>query len=121
MAQIDVTALLTDPDFVDEMQLIRRSANVSGRGENMVKEVTTTSVGSVQPTDGKTLRRLPEALQQENLTSFWFNGEVPTTDGCAYPSVLVFKGKRFLIRHVFDWSNWGSGWSEGVCVAEKLT
>lgn len=121
MAEIDVTELFTDPDFVDEMQIVRRKAAVNSRGENMVKETTIEAVGSIQPTDGKTLQRLPEALRLKNLSTFWVRGVINTTQGCAYPDVLVFKGRRYQVEHVFDWTNWGAGWSEGVCVFEGLS
>lgn len=121
MARINVTELFADPDFADPMAIIRRSSTVTTRGENLVRESSTNSVGCIQPTDGKTLKRLPEALRNEQLVSFWFKGEVGTTANCDYPSILLFRGRRYQIRHVFDWSNWGEGWSEGVCVAENLT
>lgn len=118
MAQIDITELLTDPDFVDFISLITRKPTVNTLGENTVQEVELKSVGSVQPADYKTLKRLPEALQNENVSSFWFKGEIIATADCRYPSILVFKGKRYLVRQVADWTNWGAGWCEGVCVAE---
>lgn len=121
MAQIDVTELFTDPDFVDEMKMITRVAAVNSLGENFIKETSFNTVGSVQPTDGKNLERIPEALRNENVSSFWVKGEIRTTDGCVYPSILVFKGKRFQVKHVFDWTSWGAGWSEGLCVGEKLS
>lgn len=121
MAQIDVTELFTDPDFVDEMTLVTRVSAVNSLGENFIKETACQSVGSIQPTDGPTMKRLPQALQNENVSSFWFKGDLGNTDGCKYPSILVFKGSRFQVRSVFDWNNWGSGWSEGICVREKLS
>ena len=121
MAQIDVVELFTDPDFVDDIVLIRRSAAVSTLGENFIKETRFNSVGSIQPTDGKTLKRLPQSLQNENVSTFWFQGEIGDTDSCKYPSILVFKGRRYQIRQVMDWTNWGGGWCEGICVQEKLT
>lgn len=121
MARIDVTELFSDPDFCDAVKIIRRASAVNSYGENFIKETDFDSVGSVQPTDGPTMKRLPQALQNENVSSFWVKGDLSDTQGCKYPPILVFKGKRFQVRHIFDWTNWGSGWSEGLCVAEKLS
>lgn len=118
MALVDVTELLTDPDFVDEIKLISRTATVNSRGENILSETTINSVGSVQPIGAKTLMRLPEALRVENISTFWFKGEITATAPGKYASILVFRGKRYQVQTVFDWSNWGAGWCEGTCVAE---
>jgi len=119
MAQIDVTELLTDPDFVDEMQVITRYPYVNSLGENSIKEVNSYSVGSVQPADYKTLKRLSDALQDEDIYSFWFKGPIVTTETGKYSSIILFKNKRFQVKQVADWSNWGAGWVEGICVAER--
>mgnify|MGYP003425401811 CR=1 FL=1 len=119
MAQIDVSELMTDPDFVDKIQVITRTPAVNSLGENFIREVTTDSVGSVQPADYKTMKRLPEALQNENVSSFWVKGQILTTEDCKYPSILVFRKKRYQIERVADWSNFGAGYCEGICIAEK--
>lgn len=122
MAQLDVSELMTDPDFADDIQVISRSPAVNSLGENFIREVVRSSVGSVQPADYKTIKRLPEALQNENVMSFWVRGEqIQTTADCQYPSILVFKAHRFQVMKVEDWSHWGAGYCEGICVAEKPT
>ena len=121
MANIDVTQLFTDPDFCDPMKVITRVATVTSKGENLIKETSTLGVGSIQPIDGKALKRLPQSMQVEDLRSFWTNGQIADTEGCEYPSILVFQGRRYIVKHVFPWSNWGQGWTEGVCVAEALS
>jgi hypothetical protein len=121
LALIDVSELLVDPDFVDAISLITRTSTPNTYGENTLSESTVVSVGSVQPAAGKTVRRLPEQLQTANVSSFWFKGEIKTTDGgTTYPMILVFKGKRYQVQMVFDWTNFGQGWSEGVCIAEAI-
>lgn len=119
MANIGVTELMTDPDFTDKIVVISRCARVDSLGENQVVETPLKTVGSVQPASGRTLQRIPEALRLENMSSFWFKGEIVASDNPAYPSILVFKGKRYQVKNVFDWSNFGQGYTEGLCVAEK--
>lgn len=118
MSRIDVTELLTDPDFVDQMQVISRVPQINSLGENSLVETTKDTVGSIQPSSGKEVQRLPEALRISNVMTFWFKGEIVTSEPGKYTDVLVFKGKRFQVLMVYDWTQWGAGWSEGVCVAE---
>jgi hypothetical protein len=119
MAQIDVTEVLTDPDLVDKMVIIHRRPNVDTFGQNQLKESAEHTYGSVQPASGKTMQRLPEAFRVANVMSFWLRGKI-TTDGFEqYPDVLVFRGIRYQVQAVFDFTNWGSGWSEGTCIQER--
>jgi cytoplasmic iron level regulating protein YaaA (DUF328/UPF0246 family) len=119
MAEIDVSELLTDPDFVDVMTLVTRFPLTTTLGENIMTEQTFESVGSVQPADYRTLQRIPEALRNENISSFWFKGKIISTEDGKYSSIIVFKGQRYQVLKVADWSNWGQGYCEGICVAEK--
>lgn len=118
MAQINVTELLTDPDFVDEIRLVTRVPSVNSLGENVLSESTICTIGSVQPASGRAIQRLPEALRVANISSFWFKGKIVASEPGKYSSVLVFKGQRYQVQSVFDWSNWGEGYCEGTCVAE---
>lgn len=118
MAQINVTEMLTDPDFVDKIQLVTRVPSVNSYGESKLVSTTVDTIGSVQPASGRTLARLPESLRLANVSSFWFKGTIVASAPGKYPSVLVFKGQRYQVQTVMDWTNWGEGWCEGTCVAE---
>lgn len=104
---------------MDKVTLIKRTPRVNGLGENIVSEECIPSYGTVQPASGRVIQRLPDELRTANVSSFWFKGEIVSSDTDKYPSILVFNGKRFQVQKVFDWTNWGGGWCEGVCVAEK--
>lgn len=118
MAQINVTELLSDPDFIDKIALVERVPAVNSRGENTISEVSIPSFGVVQPASGKAIQRLPEALRVADMSSFWFKGEIIASEPGKYTSILVFKCRRYQVVNVFDWTNWGEGWTEGLCVAE---
>lgn len=119
MANIDVSELLRDTDFIDAMQVVTRVPSVDSFGQSHLKEVNLSSFGSVQPASGDALSRLPEALRSADMKSFWFNGVIVSSADGLYPSILIFKDSRYQVKNVFDWTNWGAGWTEGLCVAEK--
>lgn len=120
MAQIDVTELLCDPDFVDDISLITRKPLVNSFGELKIEETIENSIGSVQPATGKVLQRIPEALRLNDYSTFWFKGQIIASEPGKYASILVFKGKRYQIQSIQDWSNFGAGYTEGLCVAEVI-
>jgi hypothetical protein len=119
MGQIDVSELMADPDFVDALALIRRESVVDDFGKNIIRESKIQTVGCIQPISGKTLQRLPEAMRVVDSQSFWIKGKLVTDGNGRYSDLIESKGKRFTIQTVFDWSDWGEGWSEGICVREK--
>lgn len=118
MAQIDVSEILGDPDFVDDVCLIDRMPTINSRGENVLKEFMVKTVGSVQPATGRVIQRLPEAMRVANVSSFWLKATIVASASGKYSSILVFKNKRYQVQTVFDWSNFGEGYTEGTCVAE---
>lgn len=118
MAQLDVSDILNDPLFVDQITLIQRLPRVNSLGENVITETCINSYGTVQPASGRTLQRLPDEMRVANVSSFWFKGEIVASEPGKYSSVIVFCGKRYQVQVVFDWGNWGAGWCEGTCVAE---
>ncbi len=118
MAQIDVTDLMTDPDFVDPVLLITRTPRVDDYGRNIFTEQTQHTVGSVQPASYRTVQKLPEAMRVANVSSFWLKGTIIASAPGKYSSILVFKGMRYQVQTVADWSNFGQGYTEGTCVAE---
>lgn len=119
MAQIDVSDLLSDPDFVDQITVIRRKSVVNSRGENIIEETSICSYGSVQPSSAKTILRLPEALRSSDVRSFYLKLDIVQDSSSAYPDILVFAGKRFQVISQAPWLNFGQGWNEGICVAER--
>lgn len=118
MAQINVSELLSDPDFVDPVQLVTRTSAKNFLGENEITERAVNTVGSVQPASYKTVQKLPEALRVADVMSFWLKGTIIATAPGKYSSILVFKCKRYQVQTVADWSNFGEGYTEGTCVAE---
>lgn len=120
MAEIDVSELMSDPDFVDKVEIITRVQSVDGYGEASMFEEAIETVGCVQPASYRTVMKLPEAQRVENLCSFWVRHSLAPTGKNNYPSVIVFRGKRFQVKTVAEWSNFGSGFSEGTCVAERI-
>lgn len=118
MAQVDVTDILADPDFVDPIVIVRRTPTIDQYGENVLTEQSFQTFGSVQPIDGKTLQRLPDALRVANQKHFFVKGTIVSDGTSRYPDVLVMNGIRYAVQAIFDWSNFGAGWSEGTVVQE---
>lgn len=118
MADIDVSTLMSDPDFIDPIQVITRTPRNNSLGEVSFSESVLNTYGSVQPANNQAVQKLPELMRVGNLSSFYFKGEIVATAPGKYSSILVFQGQRYQVLTVEDWSNFGRGYTQGVCVAE---
>lgn len=122
MADIDVSELLLDPDFVNDLQLIHRTTTLNSFGKNVITELAPVdTVGSVQPANQKDIMRLPEAMRLKDVRGFWIKAEILTDGASQYPDIIVFAGKRFQVFAVEPWNNYGEGWNKGICVAEEFS
>lgn len=119
MGNVDVSDVLLDPDFVDPLIIIHRKSHVDGGGVNRLEEQGFPSFGTVQPISGKALQRLPDELRVANVQSFWVKGKIISDGKCQYPDIISYKGNRYAVQIIFDWTNWGAGWCEGTCIRER--
>lgn len=119
MAQIDVSDLLLDPDFVDPISIIRRTSSVNSFGENVTTELAIFTVGSIQPASSNTISRLPEALRMADVRDFFIKIEIIQDGATLYPDVLIFQNIRYQVQTAAPWLNYGRGWNVGTCVKEK--
>lgn len=118
MANIDVSELLSDPDFIDPIQVITRCPRTDSYGQASFSETVLNTCGSVQPANFRTVQKLPEALRVANVSSFFFKGKIIASEPGKYSTILVFHGQRYQVQTVADWGNFGQGYTEGTCVAE---
>lgn len=121
MAQIDTSELLLDPDFVDPIEIIRRTSIVQDTGKNRILEKCIETYASVQPASGKEIQRLPEELRVKNVKSFWVKAEIILDGECEYPDKFKWVGRTYAVVYANDWPNWGEGWYKCICVAESPT
>lgn len=120
MANLDCSELMTDPDFVDDISIITRFTQVNYLGENIIKETEQFTVGSVQPASYVEIQKLPEAMRVADVSSFWVKGDlIVASNPGEYPSILVFKGRRYQVQKIADWSNFGQGYQSGTCIVER--
>lgn len=122
MGQIDVSDIVNDADFTDPMTLIHRLATVNDKGENvLVNQAEICTFGVIQPASGKAIQRLPEAMRVANISTFWLKATIKPDGNGLYSDIIVYKGQRYAVQTVLDYTNWGQGWTEGTCVMEKPT
>ncbi len=122
MANIDVSELLLDPDFVDAFTVVRTAVVVGSNGIAAQTETQIPGVlGSVQPAGGTTLANLPEATRAEGVKEVWtqFALRGPVEGG--EPDRILWQGKRLIVFKSDEYGHFGSGYYHAVLTIEGTT
>ncbi len=118
MPFIDVTDVLTDPDFADEITVRRRAETINGYGE-ADRTVTTISGVSAVVTVGsqKPLERNADGQVQPNTITVHSMFRLLDARVGQQPDVVTYNGQEFTVKKVFDWSRYGAGFICAECEA----
>ena len=120
MALIDVSELLSDPDFTDVVQIIQRARSVIQYGENVLTENNLGDINLVvQPATPKSLERLPEGAKLVDAINVWHRGVLNVESVNGYSDIVVWRGDRFAVVDNDDFSNYGNGYTKAICIRER--
>lgn len=116
MARIDVSDILCDPDFMDTGLVCERNAQTVGSNGMATNTVTQTPFAGVVTSDnGDLLERGSDGERVKgNMT---IHTRFPLDDGsstnCA--DVVQWRGRRYTVTVVNDWSHFGRGFVCATC------
>ena len=121
MALIDVSELLTDPDFTNTVTLIRRASTVNTYGENVMTETQSTITAVVQGANTESLERVPEGARLSDLIDVYYKGQLTAESPSGYADIIVWGGRRYQVFEVVeDFMNFGAGFTKAVCKLEAV-
>jgi galactose-6-phosphate isomerase len=125
MSQLDFSAVLTDPLFLDYYTVMRRSQVISTSGIASTNNVTTPNVaGVVYPSEPNDLQRLPDDQVMSKtltiITNFALYGEAEAAGTEYQPDLVDWNGDSFVVRLIEDWSNYGTGFIKAICTSIDL-
>jgi hypothetical protein len=120
MATIDLTDIITDPDFLDAITLIRTFVTVDDHGRAIPTESQRTILASVQPASAAALLLLPEASRLGSSLQIYTVEPLVSLQQSVYADRIVFQGSAYYIHTLNDYSNWGAGWVSAVCTMVPL-
>jgi len=120
MASLDVSFLLTDPDFTDRVTRITRSSTINQWGEQQLAEIQDTITVVVQGTTSDTLNRLPDVANLSLGIEVWYKGQLNVEAAGGYSDLIVWQGRRYqVVALLEDLMNWGQGWTHAACTMEE--
>jgi len=122
MALLDVSDILTDPDFMDTGLVCERRAQTVGTDGIAVDTVTQTSFGGVVTSkDGDKLERNADGERVKGTITI--HTRFPLDDGSAMNAAdtVVWRGRRYTVSLVSDYSHFGRGFISAECDLKPLS
>lgn len=117
MAQLDVTEILLDPDFMDTGLVCKRSVQAIGDNGRATNVVTSTPFAGVVTSDkGDILERIAGGERKKG--SITIHTMFRLTAGSGEESiadVVTWQGRDYTVANVNDYSHFGSGFVAASC------
>jgi hypothetical protein len=118
MALLDVSELLADPDFCDQITRIARSVTLV-KGETTIAETSGMIYGSVQGAEKEDLEKVPEAAILSDIIRVYSNSRLYPERPSGYSDIIVWKGARYAVKTVpEDFMHFGGGHCMALAVKE---
>lgn len=116
MPLLDVSEILSDPDFVDtQLACIRNTQTVNSNGIAVNAQVTTAFSGVVTQDTGDMLTRLAEGSYVKG--SILVHTRFVLTNGNAGidADIVIWRGRSFTVVDADDYSTYGAGFVCAHC------
>ena len=121
MARLAVPDLLTDPDFADAADLIRRGVVVNSYGETEFTETLLPIRGVFQPASAETLARLPEGAVLADYIEVWVKDWIYAESPNGYADVVVWDNRRWQVSEVVEvYMHFQQGYCRAICQLEAV-
>lgn len=117
MALLDVSEVLTDPDFCDTFPVKRRSEVMGNNGRMSVDTKDMEGVGVVCVASPSDLRRLPEDQRTGRaisvVTQFRLRASAPDYQ----PDLVGWQGDFYVVSDIQPYTHFGAGFVQAICTS----
>lgn len=123
MGTLDVTDLLTDPDFVSPCTLIHRAVTVNTNGEAVLAETPVSIIAVVQTEiPAEVLERVPTDVRLSDVIVVYYKGALLAEQPGGYNDVILWNSRRYQVKEVLEnFMNYGAGFTAALCTAEPVS
>ena len=123
MALLDVTDVLTDPDFMDTtLVCVRSTQSVGSNGLSVNNTTSTPFSGVVTSNSGDILERI--ATGERVKGSITIHTKFLLTDGGGEEQAadtVQWKGRDYTVSNVNDYAHFGQGFISAICDLKQIS
>jgi hypothetical protein len=115
MPFLDVSDVLLDPMFCDEIHVIRRSEAVNDSGINETTETSLYPIGVITQGSPPSVNIEPDAQHAKGAITVHCVMRLYDVTQSYLPDLVVFNGNRYTVERAYNWSNYGAGFFAADC------
>ncbi len=119
MPLLDVSDILSDPDFADEINITRTVVTVE-HGRAKKDQTTISAVGVVTSDKGDILDRLPDMRRVAGTILVHTPETLIASDGNRDADIIEWNGAQYTVTDVNDYSRYGAGFTCAKCEPMRL-
>jgi hypothetical protein len=106
-----------DPSFMDDFIIVRRVQGISQYGRPVLAEKQFAATGVVVPTSPTDLQRLPEMQYMNKSITIYTQWKLQGPAPGYQPDEVLWHGSQFLVRSLDDYSGYGRGFLQVICIS----
>lgn len=114
MPLLDVSDILSDPDFADDITITRITITIE-RGRTVKHTETIEAIGVVTSDTGDILDRLPDMRRVAGTILVHTTETLVASDGERDTDIICWNGKQYTVTDVNDYSRYGAGFTCAKC------
>jgi len=116
MPLLDVSDVLLDPMFCEQLNITRRTQTVGSDGRAVITETIlepygVVTAGSVEPL----VRDEDYEHAKNNITVHAYGFRLLDPTEGYQPDIVNFQGKQYVVRKSYNWSQYGVGFTAADC------
>ncbi|MGA3827389.1 hypothetical protein [Pseudomonas chlororaphis] len=116
MAQLDVSEILLDPDFMDLGLICTRAMQTVGEdGRAITTDTDITFAGVVTSDKGDILERLAGAERKKGSITIHTIFKLTAGEGDTTADIVTWQGKRYTVSNINDYKHFGRGFVCATC------
>lgn len=122
MADLDVNEVIEDPLFTSEVTLIATAESADAYGNPLWTDGAEATVQAVVTSDMRNMLRITDDLRVDGMILVRFPTEDAPTGftGTGYDAVM-WQGRRYVVKDVADYSQFGRGFYRMVCHPAEIS
>lgn len=122
MPDLDVTDILSDPDFSDTFTVTRFVQSISDGGiASNTPTVFSNILGVVTANDNIDLLKMPDGEILNGSITIHTTFRLTNGDGATDADIITWHGRTYQVRTIGDWSGFGPGFISAVCTLNVVS
>lgn len=121
MATLDVTEILSDPDFCDTVTITRETETIGSNGRPIITTETFPGVvGVIVAGHGDMLKRFPELTRVEGSVMVYTTFRLAAATQTTQADQMTWNGVNYRLTALNDWTNFGAGFVSAIFTMTDL-